>query len=73
MEAQNSKLKQIRGAEIIIQSLLKEGVEVVFGYPGGANLEIYDALYDYQKKLKHILVRHEQGAVCTISICHHFL
>jgi acetolactate synthase-1/2/3 large subunit len=62
MEAQNSKLKQIRGADIVIQSLLKEGVEVVFGYPGGANLEIYDALYDYQKKLKHILVRHEQGA-----------
>jgi acetolactate synthase-1/2/3 large subunit len=54
--------KLIRGAEIVIQSLIKEGVEVVFGYPGGANLEIYDALYDYQKKLKHILVRHEQGA-----------
>ncbi|MEK7633786.1 MAG: biosynthetic-type acetolactate synthase large subunit [Patescibacteria group bacterium] len=50
------------GAEILMKSLLKEGVEVIFGYPGGANMPIYDALYFYEKKLRHILVRHEQGA-----------
>ncbi len=51
------------GAEIIIKSLIKEKVEVIFGYPGGANMPIYNALYDYQDKVRHILVRHEQGAV----------
>ncbi len=49
------------GAEVFIECLLKEGVDTVFGFPGGAVLPIYDALYD--SKLKHILVRHEQGAV----------
>jgi len=53
---------KISGAEILMRSLLKEGVEVIFGYPGGANMPIYDALYFYEKKLRHILVRHEQGA-----------
>lgn len=48
------------GAEILIESLVKEGVEVIFGYPGGATLPIYDVLYD--TPIKHILVRHEQGA-----------
>ena len=48
------------GAQILIESLIKEGVEVIFGYPGGATLPIYDALYD--APIKHILVRHEQGA-----------
>ena len=51
---------KMTGAQILIESLLKEGVEVVFGYPGGQMLPIYDALYN--SKLKHILVRHEQGA-----------
>ncbi len=51
----------IRGAEIFVRSLIDEGVEFVFGYPGGAVLHIYDALYK-QDQLKHILVRHEQGA-----------
>ena len=50
------------GAEILMRSLLQEKVEVIFGYPGGANMPIYDALYFYEKKLRHILVRHEQGA-----------
>ncbi len=50
------------GSEILIKSLLKEKVEVIFGYPGGANMPIYDALYFYEKKLRHVLVRHEQGA-----------
>jgi acetolactate synthase-1/2/3 large subunit len=50
------------GAEIVIQSLIDQGVEVIFGYPGGAALPIYDALFK-QNRLRHILVRHEQGAV----------
>lgn len=54
---------KISGAEAIIQSLLKEKVKVIFGYPGGANMPIYDALYKYRYKLRHVLVRHEQGAV----------
>ena len=45
-----------------MESLLQEGVDVIFGYPGGAIMPVYDALYDYQKKIRHILVRHEQGA-----------
>ena len=54
-------LKVLRGAEIFVQALVDEGVECVFGYPGGAVLHIYDALYE-QNKVKHVLVRHEQGA-----------
>jgi len=54
--------QQLTGAEIIIKALLDQGVEVVFGYPGGAVLPIYDALFK-QNRLRHILVRHEQGAV----------
>lgn len=53
---------QISGSEALIKSLLEEGVDIVFGYPGGAIMPIYDALYDYQKQLHHVLVRHEQGA-----------
>lgn len=52
---------ELTGAEALIESLKKEGVEIIFGYPGGAVLPIYDVLYS-EKKLKHILVRHEQGA-----------
>ncbi len=44
-------------------SLIAEGVDTIFGYPGGAIMPIYDALYDYSDKLKHILVRHEQGGI----------
>ena len=53
---------KITGAQIVIDSLIKEGVEVVFGYPGGAIMNVYDELYK-QDKLKHILTKHEQGAV----------
>ncbi|MBC7945712.1 MAG: acetolactate synthase 3 catalytic subunit [Burkholderiales bacterium] len=53
---------QISGAEIVIRCLQEEGVEYIFGYPGGAVLFIYDELFK-QSKLKHVLVRHEQGAV----------
>ena len=52
---------ELTGAEILVRCLIEEGVEHIFGYPGGAVLHIYDALYK-QDKLQHILVRHEQGA-----------
>ena len=54
--------RQMQGAEIVIKALVDQGVEHVFGYPGGAVLPIYDALFT-QEKVRHILVRHEQGAV----------
>src|ERR671928_1939449 len=54
-------IREMTGAEIVIQALLDQGVEHIFGYPGGAVLPIYDTMFQ-QDKLKHILVRHEQGA-----------
>jgi len=54
---------QISGSQAVLEALLAEGVQTVFGYPGGAIMPIYDALYDYNDKLKHILVRHEQGGI----------
>jgi len=56
------KTKKVSGSEAVILSLLAEGVDTIFGYPGGAIMPIYDLLYDYQDKIKHILTRHEQGA-----------
>ena len=53
----------ISGSEAVLKALLEEGVDTIFGYPGGAIMPIYDALYDYMDKIKHILVRHEQGAI----------
>ena len=53
---------RITGAEAVIRCLLAEGVKTVFGYPGGAIMPVYDALYKYADRLKHVLVRHEQGA-----------
>lgn len=53
---------QMTGAEIVVNTLIDLGVKHIFGYPGGAVLHIYDALYDYQDKLQHILTAHEQGA-----------
>lgn len=55
--------QNISGAEALFRALIAEGVDTVFGYPGGANLPIYDAWYHYKREIKHILVRHEQGAV----------
>ena len=55
-------MKNITGAKIVIETLIQEGVDVIFGYPGGAVLPIYDELFK-QKKIRHILVRHEQAAV----------
>jgi acetolactate synthase I/II/III large subunit len=54
---------KISGAEAVLRCFLEEGVDTIFGYPGGAIMPIYDALYDYQDRLRHILPRHEQGAV----------
>ena len=58
---------ELSGGEVLIQALKEENVEFIFGYPGGAVLHIYDALYE-QNSVKHILVRHEQGA--TLSLIH---
>ncbi|WP_185877949.1 biosynthetic-type acetolactate synthase large subunit [Blattabacterium cuenoti] len=51
------------GSEIVIKTLLNENVKYIFGYPGGAIMPIYDSLYDYKHKIKHILMRHEQGVI----------
>lgn len=56
------KTEKLSGSEILLKGLIAEGVDIIFGYPGGAIMPIYDALYDYTDRLKHILVRHEQGA-----------
>ena len=53
----------LSGSQAVLEALICENVETVFGYPGGAIMPIYDALYDYNDKLKHILVRHEQGGI----------
>lgn len=53
---------QLNGSEILTEVLIEQGVDTVFGYPGGAVLNIYDALYKYKDKIKHILTAHEQGA-----------
>ena len=53
----------ISGSQAVLNAFLEEGVDTIFGYPGGAIMPIYDALYDYQEQLHHILVRHEQGAI----------
>src|SRR3954470_23165397 len=54
---------EVSGSVALLEALIVEGVETIFGYPGGAIMPIYDALYDYADSLKHILVRHEQGAI----------
>ncbi len=54
--------KEMTGAEMVVEALKDQGVDVIFGYPGGAVLPIYDVLYDHQHAIRHVLVRHEQGA-----------
>ena len=61
-QIEKSKKLKIAGSEAVILSLLEEGVDTIFGYPGGAIMPIYDSLYHYHDKVKHFLVRHEQGA-----------
>lgn len=55
--------KTVTGSQAVILSLIEEGVDTIFGYPGGAIMPVYDALYDHDKNMKHILTRHEQGAI----------
>ena len=54
---------KMRGADIVVRSLIAEQAELIFGYPGGAIMPVYDALYDYHAQIKHVLTRHEQGAI----------
>jgi acetolactate synthase-1/2/3 large subunit len=56
-------VESVSGSVAVLEALLTEGSDIIFGYPGGAIMPIYDALYDYQEKIRHILVRHEQGAI----------
>jgi acetolactate synthase-1/2/3 large subunit len=58
-----STTQRISGSEALLRCLVAEDVETIFGYPGGAIMPVYDALYGYADKLTHILVRHEQGAI----------
>jgi len=58
-----NKMKTINGSQAVLEAFIAEGVDTIFGYPGGAIMPIYDALYDYHDTLKHILVRHEQGGI----------
>src|ERR1700759_5849605 len=55
--------RSVSGSVAVLEALIAENVHTIFGYPGGAIMPIYDALYDYNDKLEHILVRHEQGAI----------
>ncbi len=52
----------LNGSQILIQSLIDQGVDTIFGYPGGSVLNIYDALYDKKEEIHHVLTSHEQGA-----------
>lgn len=58
----NNGSEHISGAQALLKCLIAEGVDTVFGYPGGAIMPVYDQLLDYKDKIRHILTRHEQGA-----------
>lgn len=62
-QPQTKTFVEMSGSVALLEGLIAEGTEVIFGYPGGAIMPIYDALYDYKEKLQHILVRHEQGGI----------
>lgn len=62
LDFEGKKPEQITGAEALLRSLIAEGVDTIFGYPGGAIMPVYDKLLDFRSELKHILTRHEQGA-----------
>ena len=61
-EAASAAGTELTGSQLLLELLIREGVDTIFGYPGGAIMPVYDALYDYQERIRHILVRHEQGA-----------
>lgn len=58
----------LTGSEIICECLIEQGVDTVFGYPGGTILNVYDALYRYQDKINHVLTSHEQGASLPLMV-----
>ena len=60
---ETKQAQELSGSQALLEALIAENTDTIFGYPGGAIMPIYDALYDYQDKLKHILVRHEQGGI----------
>jgi len=62
-DALQTRVSEITGAEAVMKAFIAEGVDTLFGYPGGAIMPVYDALFDYTEQLQHILVRHEQGAI----------
>ena len=62
LQEQESESIKISGAEAVIRCLLAEGVDLIYGYPGGAIMPVYDELYKFQDQLNHVLTRHEQGA-----------
>lgn len=62
--------EKITGAEALLRSIEAEGADTIFGYPGGAIIPVFDRLYDHKDKLRHILVRHEQGGnTCSSRLC----
>jgi len=61
-KSKTTKTERIYGCEAVVRCLLEEGVDLMYGYPGGAIMPVYDELYKYQDKLQHVLVRHEEGA-----------
>lgn len=63
VEKKEIKTEQLTGSEALLRCLIEEKVETIFGYPGGAIMPVYDALYGYADKLNHVLSRHEQGAI----------
>lgn len=63
LPAAGKVVRELSGSQAVLEACIAEGVDTIFGYPGGAIMPIYDALYDYHDKLKHVLVRHEQGGI----------
>jgi len=63
LEWTDKKHTSISGSQAVLEAMIAEGVTTIFGYPGGAIMPIYDALFDYEEQLEHILVRHEQGGI----------
>lgn len=63
MKEKTTETTRMSGSEAVMQSLLREGTSIIFGYPGGAIMPIYDALHNHHEELHHVLTRHEQGAI----------
>lgn len=61
---------KLKGAQIIIETLIEQGAKTVFGYPGGQVIDIYDALYMAQDRIHHIITAHEQGRPTPLTVLH---